>query len=478
MKEFIKNLKISTVLIFMTIMFSTFITVLNYTSVANLKQTQDYIQKLKNDHIEPVFVLNKIMDEYSINLMDATHKIYFHTISWEEGNRKIQKARADIIKMWEQYSVTNTNADDKSQIQTINSLIKKADLTFIRLDQIIANKDEASLEIFISSELFSAIYPVKEAIRLLLIKQENQIQQIASGSDDLFKSVFANTLYLAILTIVVSIILAYYIITTITHSLKRANDSIKKIAEGDLTVEITGYGKDEIGELLHNLKGLVNNLRSIMEIINSASNTISITSQELSTNSQLISEGATEQAASVEQMAASMEQISSNIIQNAKNSHITEEISNQAGAEFESGRENIDVMVKAIQTIASKISIIGEIAFQTNILALNAAVEAARAGEHGRGFGVVAAEVGKLAERSKIAASEIDTLSKSGVELSLKSKELLKIALPNINKTIKLVKEISQASSEQSTGVDQINSGIQTLNHVTQMQLPAKKWQQ
>ncbi|MDE3166203.1 MAG: methyl-accepting chemotaxis protein, partial [Acidobacteriota bacterium] len=129
--------------------------------------------------------------------------------------------------------------------------------------------------------------------------------------------------------------------------------------------------------------------------------------------------------------------------------------------------------VTAMKEIASKISIIEEIARQTNMLALNAAIEAARAGEHGKGFAVVAAEVRKLAERSQKAAGEINQLSGSTVRVAEKAGEMLEKLVPNIQKTADLVKEISAASNEQNTGAEQINTALQQLQTVIQQNASA-----
>ena len=468
MKKFINNLKISHTLYFIMFLTVVLIMVMNYKSVLNHRQSRDYIASISNELLEPIILMNGIVREYDINIVRVANRTLHKKISWEDAILKIKVAREEISKKRALYPLSLTSGKIGKKIQEIDLLAKRADIVIDKLEQIIASKNEANLEAILTNELLNVTDPITKSLRLLIQKQEEEIRQITVDSNNLYELVFTRTLSIGLAVILIIISLALFAIITISRSLKNTNDIIKRISEGDLTVKIHGHGKDEIGQLMFSIKELVRNLRNVIEIINSAANNIGITSHELSTNSQQISEGSTEQAASVEEMAASMQEISANIIQNAKNAKVTEQISEQAGIEFGNGRENIDKTADSIKTIASKISIIDEIAFQTNILALNAAVEAARAGEHGKGFGVVADEVGKLAERSKIAAAEIDLLSKSGVELSLKSKELLNVAMPTINKTITLVKEISLSSSEQSTGVDQINSGIQTLNQVTQ----------
>lgn len=139
-----------------------------------------------------------------------------------------------------------------------------------------------------------------------------------------------------------------------------------------------------------------------------------------------------------------------------------------------SGKAVIET-VSAMKQIATKISIIEEIARQTNLLALNAAIEAARAGEHGKGFAVVASEVRKLAERSQTAAAEIGTLSTSSVEVAEQAGNILVKLVPDIQKTAELVQEISAASSEQNTGVAQINKAVQLLDQVVQQNAAASE---
>jgi methyl-accepting chemotaxis protein len=149
-----------------------------------------------------------------------------------------------------------------------------------------------------------------------------------------------------------------------------------------------------------------------------------------------------------------MEEMASNIKQNADNAAQTEKIARQSAKDAELSGEAVKRAVGAMRTIAEKISIVQEIARQTDLLALNAAVEAARAGEHGRGFAVVASEVRKLAERSQSAAAEIGQC-RAIPSRPLKAGDMLNRLVPNIRKTAELVSEISAACREQDIGSSQ-----------------------
>ena len=160
--------------------------------------------------------------------------------------------------------------------------------------------------------------------------------------------------------------------------------------------------------------------------------------------------------------------MSASIGQNAENSRQTEQLAVKGSKDAEESGRTVKETVLAMRQIAEKVSIIEEIAYQTNLLALNAAIEAARAGDHGRGFAVVATEVRKLAERSQSAAKEISSLAASSVEVAERSGQLLEELVPGIRKTADLVQEVTAASSEQSSGVGQINRAMSQVDQVTQ----------
>ncbi|ARM13827.1 MULTISPECIES: methyl-accepting chemotaxis protein [Rhizobium] len=262
-------------------------------------------------------------------------------------------------------------------------------------------------------------------------------------------------------------------INTMTENLRVTADIATQIAAGDLTVSPKPLSdKDTLGIALEQM---VERLRGVVADAIVAAENVSAGSQELSASSEQVSQGASEQAASAEEASASMEEMAANIKQNADNAAQTEKIARQSAKDAEMSGEAVSRAVQAMRTIAEKISIVQEIARQTDLLALNAAVEAARAGEHGKGFAVVASEVRKLAERSQSAAAEISSMSSDTVKAAQDAGDMLGRLVPDIRKTAELVSEISAACREQDIGASQINEAIQQLDRVTQQNAGASE---
>ncbi|MFZ0267272.1 methyl-accepting chemotaxis protein [Caulobacter sp.] len=312
---------------------------------------------------------------------------------------------------------------------------------------------------------------VQELVEL----SQAQLNAATEKADADFASVRNSLIVLTVVSLLIAAGAALYISFAVSKGLNRASDAVRAVADGDLTKTVEITTKDEIGDLLGHVNVMIERLRGVVGDAISASENVSAGSQELSAASEQVSQGATEQASSAEEASASMEEMASNIKQNADNAAQTEKIARQSAQDAEVSGEAVNRAVEAMRTIAEKITIVQEIARQTDLLALNAAVEAARAGEHGRGFAVVASEVRKLAERSQTAATEIGAVSSDTVKAAQSAGEMLTSLVPNIRRTADLVAEISAACREQDIGASQINEAIQQLDKVTQQNASASE---
>src|SRR5258708_5006664 len=282
-------------------------------------------------------------------------------------------------------------------------------------------------------------------------------------------------LALVVASLLVAAVSATWIAVNISRGLSRAVGLANAVAGGDLSQTLKATSNDEVGDLVASLNNTVERLRAVgTDTLNAAQN-VSAGSQELSASAEQLSQGAPEQASAAEEASASMEEMVANVKQNAENANQTEKIAHQSAKDAEASGSAVGRAVEAMQTIAGKITIVQEIARQTDLLALNAAVEAARAGEHGKGFAVVASEVRKLAERSQTAGAEIGALSSETVKVAQEAGAMLSKLVPDIKKTAQLVEEITAACREQDVGSSQINQAIQQLDKVGQQNAGASE---
>ena len=254
------------------------------------------------------------------------------------------------------------------------------------------------------------------------------------------------------------------------------------LAKCDLTEKISNHYEGTFGKLKDDSNHTVVQLTEIMNQIKESAESISSATKEISSGNLDLSSRTEQQASSLEETASSMEELTSTVKQNAENARQANQLAIGASDIAARGGEVVKHVVSTMNSISESsnkivdiISVIDGIAFQTNILALNAAVEAARAGEQGRGFAVVATEVRNLAQRSAAAAKEIKTLIEDSVSKVDTGSKLVDQAGKTMDEVVVSVKrvndimsEITAASLEQSSGIEQVSQAVSQMDEVTQ----------
>ncbi len=383
---------------------------------------------------------------------------------------RVQEKLADMKKNLHVLDGSLQNPERRKLLAELHPMVEKYADGFTKVTEIIfaRNKVVSSHLSVIGADVGDKMDELKQ----LFLDDQREIGNHVQATNSRTNMII---IVLSLASLLLGVITAFFIIRTTLRQLGKdpavISDIAEAIAGGDLDIS---FDAEAIG-VYANMKDMTEQLTRVVSDVREGSAMVAAGSNELSSSAQALSQGATEQAASIEEVSSSMEEMAANIQQNTENATSTESIAAKAALDAGESGAAVSEAVVAMKNIAEKISIIEEIARQTNLLALNAAIEAARAGEHGKGFAVVAAEVRKLAERSGTAAGEISELSTTTVNVAEKAGRMLEELVPNIRKTADLVQEISAASTEQSTGVEQINQAIAQLDNVIQQNASASE---
>ncbi len=433
-----------------------------------------YFQFLEREHIEFVLLMRSRLEQFQRTLQNrGAHEEHSLITAPSDDRLKmgLQPLLDETIKQ-PQECLAAVNGIEISAFRMLGfgeafDLCEKDIVDLTNADQII----EQYLNRTMTATEFAARF--NEHLNEIETQSRRFSVIIPEARDTVRNLILIGTILLSFVVLGMFLMIANMVRKPIVNMAERIKDIAE--GEGDLSrrLEITSH--DEIGETAHWFNLFVEKLQGVVSEVKTAADNVASGSQEMSSSSEEISQGASEQAASLEEVSSTMEQMGANIQLNADNAAQTEKIAIQAAQDGEEGGRQVKETVDAMRNIAKKIGIIQEIARQTDLLALNAAIEAARAGEAGKGFAVVASEVRKLAERSGVAAKEINTLSISSVDVAETAGQMLEKIVPDIRKTADLVQEISAASKEQTAGTEQINKVLQQLDDVVQQNASASE---
>jgi methyl-accepting chemotaxis protein len=461
------------------------VTALGLSQMAHIQANLDAIVNANNVEADLVASMHTSVTDQMIAVRDivmltevsktqaAVDRIKMQTKKYAEAETKLSKM----------FSVLQGTAPEKTAFL---KKLKEVEVTVLPLmDRVIEvglyNTKEAAAKVLIN-EVNPTQEKWLEELKTLVSLERQLNEQSFVDARNSYEKARALMIGLGCAAVLIALSLSYWIAHSITGPMNEAMRIAQTVASGDLTSDIKVKTTDEMGQLLQALKNMNGSLVNIVRGVRGGIDTIATASGQISVGNMDLSSRTEQQASSLEATTLSMEELTSTVKQNVDNARQANQLAMSASDVAQKGGAVVSQVVDTMGSINASakkivdiIGVIDGIAFQTNILALNAAVEAARAGEQGRGFAVVAAEVRNLAQRSAAAAREVKTLigdSVCKIEVGSKLVDQAGATMDEIMESVKrvtdIMSEITAASQEQTSGIEQISRAISQMDQITQ----------
>jgi methyl-accepting chemotaxis protein-2 (aspartate sensor receptor) len=480
---FLQDTKIRSKLIMAFTFFIVLMVLSTSLSLMSLNNANQGIQGIITDDYPVTVNANNLIDNFNdivgiqqLILLDEKGTLR------ETLKKQLANANANIIKLMDTLNAAEENDGPRQLLEDISVVGKEFINSQRRIFQAIEHNDRAAALDEMMTTLLTVQGNYKEKVMAFIALQNEDMIVAGAAVEKGYHSNRMMLILIALMSIVLAVVMGWFIVRSITRPLGLAVTFAQAIADGDLTQNIDSCRRDETGVLLSALMAMKVRLHEIVRTVQSGSENISTAATQIMVGNQDLAARTEEQASSVEETAASMEQITVTVQNTYDRTNVASRLSADAAKVVKQNGQMMSQVTSKMRLIndtsnrmSDIINLIDAIAFQTNILALNAAVEAARAGEQGRGFAVVAGEVRQLAQKSASSASEIRSLIENSASQAREGMELVEVAnrqitgmVANVQEMDGILNDIKVASLEQTEGISQINTAIGMIDTTTQ----------